>query len=289
MSGRPILWALVVGVAACGPSAETQRQLDAAGAQRDSLLQEVALNARILSDVSAEIAKVNLRGRRLNVSSESPVLAARDTMIQKLRYVVTRVEEQERRLAQNQERIRQLTTVSDSLRNTLDSTVSQFQAVIESQRTTITVLTDQVTELTNENTALRDTVANVTERENTVYYVIGTKEDLKNRGIITEVGGGRVLFLLWRTGRAVAPARNLDPSQFRAINKRQVRAIQLDPSAEYLIASRQDLEYLRNPPDENGRISGVTTLDISHPELFWRNSKFLIIVRQGGGSEGQTE
>jgi len=290
MTVKPILAALLVAATACGTSAETERKLadlEQASAQRDSLLQEVAVSARLLSDVSAALQKVQVRGRRIRVSSETPLLAQRDSMMQKLRYVVARVSETENRLNESQRRIKTLTSLSDSLRATLDSTVTNLGAILESQKATIVSLTEQVTRLETENVALRDTVANVTERENTVYYIIGTKEQLKEKGIVVEEGGSRVLFILWRTGRTLSPARSLDPSQFTAINKRDVRQIHLDAAAEYRIASRQDLEYLATPT-ERGKITGASSLEITAPEQFWRNSKFLIIVQEGQTTAGGT-
>jgi len=237
MTVKPILAALLVAATACGTSAETERKLadlEQANAQRDSLLQEVAVSARLLSDVSSALSKVQVRGRQIRTSSETPLQAQRDSMMQKLRYVVARVSETETKLNQAQNRIKGLSSLSDSLRASLDSTATNLGAIIESQKATITALTEQVTSLETENVALRDTVAHVTERENTVYYIIGTKDELKQKGVIVEEGGSRVLFVLWRTGSILAPAREMDPALFTPINKRDVREIQLpDAASEY--------------------------------------------------------
>src|SRR3989454_3828700 len=274
------LAALVFVVAACGTSAETERklaELEQANAQKDSLMQAVALSSRLLSDINVEIAKVKVRGR-LNVSSESPVTASSDTLIAKLRYVVTRVRETESQLSQSRERIKNLTNLSDSLRATLDSTASNLQAVIATQKQTIDLLTDQVNTLTAENVALRDSLS-------TGYYVIGTKAELKKRGILTEQGGGRVLFILWRTGKTLQPARNLDPSLFTAIDTRQVTQIPLPrASAEYRVASLQDLSYIAEERNNN-KYSGVSSLTITSPVDFWRTSKFLIIILEGSSDQ----
>jgi hypothetical protein len=285
MTVKPFLAALLVAATACGTSAETERKLadlEQASAQRDSLLQEVAVSARLLNDVSSALSKVQVRGRQIRTSSETPLLAQRDSMMQKLRYVVARVGETETRLNDAQRKIKGLTSLSDSLRATLDSTATNLGAIIESQKATITSLTEQVTGLETENVALRDTVAHVTERENTVYYIIGTKDDLKQKGVIVEEGGSRVLFVLWRTGSTISPARELDPSLFTPINKRQVTEIRLPNTAsQYRIASRQDLEYLATPRNDQGKVTGTGSLQIASPDQFWRNSKFLIIVQEG--------
>ena len=277
---RLTLTALVFAVAACGSSAETERklaELEQVNAQKDSLMQEVAISSRLLSDVNVELAKVRVRRDRLNVSSESPITASNDTLLAKLRYVVARVGETERALTDSRQRIKNLTSLSDSLRAAYDSTVGNLQSVIASQQTTIDLLTDQVNTLTAENVALRDSLS-------TGYYVIGTRDQLKKKGILTEQGGGRVLFVLWRTGKTLQPARNLDPSLFTPIDTRRVTQIPLPvASAAYRVASLQDLEYIAEER-HNGKYSDTPTLTITSPVDFWRNSKFLIIIREGSSN-----
>jgi len=237
----------------------------------------VAISSRLISDVNTELAKAKIRNDRLRVSSESPITASNDTLLARLRYVVTRVRETETALNESRERIKSLTTLSDSLRATLDSTVGNLQSVIASQKTTIDLLTDRVNALTEENVALKDSLA-------TGYYIIGTRDELKKKGILTEQGGGRVLFILWRTGKTLQPARNLDPSLFTAIDTRQVTQIPLpSASAEYRVASLQDLEYVAEERNNN-KFSGVPSLTITSPIDFWRSSKFLIIIREGSGT-----
>jgi len=268
-------------VAACGTSAETERklaELESANAQKDSLMQEVAISSRLISDVNAELAKARIRNNRLHVTSESPAMAANDTLIAKLRYVVARVQQTESALNESRDRIKSLTTLSDSLRATLDSTVGNLQTVIASQKTTIDLLTDRVNALTEENVALKDSLA-------TGYYVIGTRDELKKKGILTEQGGGRVLFILWRTGKTLQPARNLDPRLFTAIDTRQVTQIPLPrASAEYRVASLQDLSYIAEEQHDN-KYTGVPSLTITSPVDFWRTSKFLVIIIEGRGDQ----
>ncbi len=268
-------------VAACGTSAETERklaELESVNAQKDSLMQEVAISSRLISDVNTELAKAKIRNNRLHVSSESPITASNDTLIARLRYVVTRVRETENALNESRERIKSLTTLSDSLRATLDSTVGNLQTVIAGQKTTIDLLTDRVNALTEENVALKDSLA-------TGYYVIGTRDQLKKKGILTEQGGGRVLFILWRTGKTLQPARNLDPTLFTAIDTRQVTQIPLPSAgAVYRVASLQDLEYVAEER-QNNKYTGVPSLTITSPVDFWRTSKFLIIIREGASDQ----
>jgi uncharacterized protein YeeX (DUF496 family) len=230
--------------------------------------------------------------KNLSVTGESPEAARRDSIVQTVRYAVARLDSTERRLRQSQARIRGLTHLSDSLRATLESTVTTLQGMIETQKVTIAAMTAQIDTLnvqnaglTSENTALKDTVTS----ENTVFYVVGTKEQLKERGLVVEEGGSRVLFVLWRTGETLTPARELDANKFTAIDRRQTREIPL-PYADgrYRIVSRQDLQYLETPRDERGKITGTPSLRIGSPSEFWKGSRFLIIVQEepAAGQQG---
>jgi hypothetical protein len=275
---RSTLIAFAFGLAACGTSAETERklaELEQVNVQKDSLMQEVAISSRLISDINVELGKAKIRNNRLQVSSESPMTASTDTLMAKLRYVVARVSEVEGALAASRQRVKNLTSLSDSLRTAYDSTVSNLQAVIATQKNTIDFLTERVNTLTAENVALRDSLA-------TGYYVIGTRDELKKKGILTEQGGGRVLFVLWRTGKTLQPARNLDPRDFSAIDTRQVTQIPL-PSAtgEYRVASLQDLSYVAEERQHNKYV-GTPVLTITSPVDFWRTSKFLIIIQERG-------
>jgi hypothetical protein len=274
-------------VAACqrGPSPEDQTRIEELARttqEREQLLQEMAENSRFLSEISVELAKVQVPRRSLRVSSESPLRASRDTMMQKIRYVTARVVETEARLKESRQRIEQLTTVSDSLRNTLTATVTNYEEIVTAHRSTIEFLSGQVAGLEAENRALSDTLTNVAARASRVHYVIGTEDELLRKGLLVKEGGSRFLFVLWKQGETLQPARELDPGAFTAIDRRLVTEIPLpDPSAEYRIASRQNLEYLAPQPDDL-MVRDVRALHITDSERFWGPSRFLIIVRNGG-------
>lgn len=277
--------ALLAAAVACQPTADVRARLaalDTVNAQKDSLLQEVAIQARVISDVSAELAAVRVPD--LTVTAESPRAAQHDSMVQTVRYIVSRLDETERGLRRSQRRVRSLSRLSDSLRTALETTITNLQGVVESQKLMIASLAAQLDTLQTqnaaldaENLALKDTV----EAGTLVYYVIGTKEELKREGLITEEGGSRVLFVLWRTGKTLTPARDFDPAYFAAIDWRTTTEIPLPhPEGRYRIVSRHDYRLLETPHDAHGRVQGVESLRISDPAAFWRSSKYLIIVQE---------
>lgn len=285
------LTAAAVLAAGCnrGPSPEVQQklaQLETVSAEKDSLLQQVADNAKLMSDISATLATVKYHPpASLATPAESPSSAARDSLLWRLKDVTSRVNEAESRLSASRSRVRHLTHLSDSLKATLDTTIAQLQGTLDQQKATIADLTNQVTtlqtqnqQLTVQNAALTDTLNTVSTRENTAYYIVGTKDSLLKAGIIEKQGGARFLFIFGKRGETLSPARDLNPDQFTRINLRTDTTIALpDSSARYKVVSRQDLNYLAAPPDDHGRVQGE--LAIAQPTAFWAASKYLILVR----------
>src|SRR2546422_2188677 len=211
-----------------GPTPEVQARMDSlsqASSDRDRLMQEVAENTRLVSEISRELAKASVPAKALKITAESPLRASRDTLIQKIRYVTTRMREIEPRLKDSEQRIRQLTTLSDSLRDQLAATMQNLQGVIDNQKETIEALTNQVDQLSTQLAALKDTIETMATEANTVYYVIGTKDELEQKGIVREIGGARFLVVLWESGEARGPARTPDPRAFTRADRRHFSAL----------------------------------------------------------------
>jgi hypothetical protein len=288
--GTVALAALVLGSCNRGPSPEVQAQLaqlQSVSAEKDSLLSQVAENARLMSEISAQLVTVADRERlaKVGAAAESPIAATRDSLRTMVGDVTTRIAQSEERLKQSQRRIRALTKASDSARVQFEATIADLQTTIENQKTTIGVLTSRVEALQSENVqlatekaALTDTVEQLVEQQNTAYYVIGTKQELLERGLVTEVGGSRVLFIFGKRGKTLVPATDLSPADFTSLDLRTTTEIPLpDSTGTYKIVSRQNTQFLAVPPDKDGKVRG--TLRIMSPWEFWTPSKFLIVVR----------
>jgi hypothetical protein len=161
----------------------------------------------------------------------------------------------------------------------MTETLENQKAAIEGLTARVEALEAENVVLATEKAALVDTVEQLVEENHTAYYVIGTKDELIQRGIVTEEGGSRVLFIFGKAGKTIVPSRQLDPADFIPIDIRNVTEIALpDSSREYRIASRQDMEALAEPPSD-GKIRNANALRIADADQFWMPSKFLIIVR----------
>jgi len=277
-----------VSAAACGPSEEVQRQLaqlQAVSAEKDSLLTQVTENSLLLSEISAELANAQapaVTGGQ-EVASPDP-----DAILQNIRDMTARLNDTETRLAESQKRIQALTrdvAGRDTRIEGFEKTITDLRAAIDNQRQTIASLTEQVDNLQRENirlvmhnTELTETVDRLAEKESTAWYIIGTKDELLERGIVTEEGGSRVLFVFGKRGKTLVPARDPDLSQFETIDLRQTSDIPLpDPDAKYRIISLQDLAGLENVPDDDNWFK-ADVLHVTDPDTFWSNNHVLIVV-----------
>ncbi len=279
---RGWLAATLLTVVGCGPSEEIQQQLaqlEIVSAQKDSLIEAVAEYAQVMSVISAELADIQMEGRDLMIAVESPVAASRDSILNKIRYINERVAQTEARLRQSRRRVSELTSLSDSLRATMEQTIANYESLLANQRESIAALTEQVTGLEAEKEQLAAEITTLEDAAAKVYYVIGTEEELLERGIIQKEGGSRVLFIFGKRGQTLVPGRDLNPGDFTMVDRRDATEIELpDPDALYTVVSRHDLAYIENTPDEKGNISG--SLRISSPNEFWAASPFLIIVEK---------
>jgi prefoldin subunit 5 len=265
-------------------------QMTTVAAAKDSLVRDLAETTRLLSDINTEILKVTTTRKPVEpvVGGEGMATNDRAMVLKRVQDLTTRLKGNESRLAASQKRLRQLTSESDSLKSTLgdlQATIDGLNATMESQRNTIATLEadltgtkQQVVTLSEEKAVLTDTVSAVTVRENTVYYIVGNRKELKDKGIITEEGGTRFL-IFTRTGEVLKPGVNLDPSVFTAVDRRTLTEVKLpDPAKEYQLVTNQNIAYSNIPLDAKNRVKG--SLQISSPERFWGQAKFMILVER---------
>lgn len=287
----PIIGLTLAGLAACEPSAEIQQQLaelTAISAEKDSLVAQVAANTRLMSDISAEVARVSVPVSEAG-AQEATARPDPESILVDIQALTTRVTESEDRLVESQKRIEALSRESRTQTGRIaefQKTIEEFRGTIESQKQTIASLTDRVLFLQEENSrlaavnvALADTVSAMESRENSVWYLVGTKEELLERGIIREEGGSRVLFIFGKRGKTLVPARDLDLATFSIADQRYLTEIPLpDAENDYTVVTRQDLTALETAADDKGRIRGES-VRIADPDRFWAGSRVLILVR----------
>jgi chromosome segregation ATPase len=277
-------WALIVvgalATAGCNQGELKKALADskAAEAQKDSLLTEVLETTQFVTDINSELAKS--KSLAVTKTSTDPGVPGarkdredRKAALERVQAVITKLNESEAKLAQTEARAKtsrqrnarllaQIETYKktiDDLRSTAETQKADFEAQLNEKNTQIATLAGRVDTLTTEKgqlesdkAALADTVMGLTSYKNTVYYAIGTKDELIKKG--------------------------LNPEAFTAIDKTQNTSIPLPRTdKKYKIVSRQSPSYLAAGVAKDGKVSGA--VEIAQPEEFWSASKYLILVQ----------
>jgi myosin heavy subunit len=290
---------LVVTASACGREAEQRAQaaeaklaqMNEITAAKDSLTREMMATTTFMTQLNDELAKVKTtNGNKTAVVGETvvPLEEYRAGMITKIKDLRNRLDENEKRLASTSERLRKLSAGNKELSNQIaayDTMVAGYKRIMDDQRTQISVLTNNIDALqkknqllSDENTHLTGRVTEMTTFANTVYYVLGTKKELMEKGVVNEIGGSRVLGIGWRTGETLVPGANLNETLFTRSTKQDVTEIALpDPTKKYRLVSPQNVNSLATKPGKDGKFTG-SSIKIADPESFWAPSKYLILV-----------
>lgn len=263
------------------PGLDRQLQQLALVAERDSLLTEVADNARLLGDLETELQRV--APKPTPGQPESPALEVtkdqRTIVLERVRVVTTRLKTAETQLAQSERRARRLTRVADSLSKGFTeakSSIADLVEIVGRQREQVTALTTQVELLTEVTLTLSDSVQRLTSDWNTAYFVVGSREELVRKGVLVE-DGRRAIPLLGR--REATPARELPLKEFTSIDRATIREIPLPrPDRRYRIVSRQNLAHLASSAGQQGVVTD--RIAIGDAEQFWEPSRYLIVVEQ---------
>jgi hypothetical protein len=297
----PLATFAAIALAACNNEAKQQLatvahadsvHVDSLAGVRKELVDEVMSSTTFIAQINTELAKArslsNKSATKLETSGETrKANDDRKQIVVSISHLVAKLDSVQTRLAATRSRaqklsqhdsalVAQVAVYEKSIADLQSAALMQraeFQAVIDKQNTQIATLNTRVDTLTRVGTALADTVGQLTTEKNTVYYVVGTKDELIKQGILAAEGQKRFLLLGSRT---VVPARELDPSKFTRIDRLATRTIPL-PAGEYEILSRQNPVYADSTSQKGGKLVGA--LNINRPEQFWEPSRFLIIVR----------
>lgn len=256
-------------------------QAQALAAQQDSLMQGFTETTKLLADIDHELSKV--KGLKSHVPLDVKGEAGADPKAAYRASLLGKVQEATTLLRESRNRVQTLAAANASLRAKMaqyEQTIGTLQAMVDRQKQEIADLTGRVDSLTTANTvlaaakaAVSDTVASLRREANTVYYVVGTKKELLERGIIVEEGSKFLFF----GHKALVPARTLDPSAFTAMDKWSDAPIPLHRAdRRFKLVSRQDPAYLEQGKTPDGQ--PTSELRVTNPERFWALSRFLIIV-----------
>lgn len=158
----------------------------------------------------------------------------------------------------------------------LDEMVQNLKTSLEQREQSIAMLEAQVQGL--ENTVAEKTrlvqekeviIEDQKNRINTVYYVVGKRAELQEKGIISNEGG----FLWGLLGSTTVLSSGIDQSQFTPFDWTQNQTIHVDGTVDEIIPKRSEEYFAVAARDENS-----ADLTISRPDKFWQDRYLVIVV-----------
>lgn len=265
---------------------ELQKQLADAQNARTSMQQDIndrdAYFEQVMKSVNevyADLEKARIKEGQLkkqNAGVEGPPqytnAQSRDRLIANINEIGSSLQENRKKIAALQAGMKKfrgqiagLNTLIENLKASIaerEQSITQLQAKVEGLQATMAEKTKLIEE--------KDMMINDQQRTmNTGYYVVGTRDELRKKGIISDEGG----FLWGLLGSTTVMNADVDQSNFTPIDKTKDKTIKIDGRIEEILPRRNADLFAANQKEENS-----SELTITSPGRFWQEN-YLVIVK----------
>ncbi|MEO8623819.1 MAG: hypothetical protein ABI625_22250 [bacterium] len=259
-------------------------------AERDSALALVRSTQELIEGVDRELAAIPGMDEQRQITLASSTERGADgdiahAVMRKIARVKELAEQSDAAIHTLKQQLAAMSSARDSLRNDnkeLRTSVDHFVALAEGLQKELARANERIAQLEAENLQLAqkvivisDTVSALRTRERTVYVAIGSERELADAGVIKKKGGFHIG--PWTPGQTVVPSDDAPITAFRALDMLVDRDIALSSDgAAYRIVSSHNAALVTGGDGNVVR----NRIEVRDPERFWRNSRFLILVRQ---------
>ena len=266
-------------------SEELEKQISQLRSEASSLQQTIAERDKYFEEVVQAVNDVykdleQARAREAEVvertgGAEGPAqIASADTkqkLMSNLSAINSTLIENRKRIAQLQAKVKSfgaefasLTKLVENLKQTLqerERSIATLEARIQGLESTVAEKTQVIQ-------AKEELISEQQKIMNTAYYVVGTKDELEQKGIIKDEGG----FLWGLLGSTTVMASDVDESLFTPIDKIKDETIHVGGAIREILPPRKQESFATAQPDKN-----TSDLTILSPQKFWQD-KYLVIV-----------
>ena len=209
---------------------------------------------------NGETSKDAVAGIKAKIANLGDILAADKAKLKSLNNQIYRANKQNK----------ELKNFVASLESRIAEQESQIQALtkeIEKKNTTIKALEKDVATLKEADKKKNKQIAEIQDEQNTAYFAIGTKKELRTKNIVDRRGGFIGL------GKSTVLANNSDFAAFTKIDTRNTQEIPLTGKRVKIVTPHAETSYsLEGDPKR------PTSIRIINPDLFWKASKCLVIM-----------
>lgn len=281
---KALLFLLVITLLGCNREkiAQLEHANDTLQTNNTQLMEDVKLKEEYIRDYTATVNEIYdnlemIRKREGYLSKHSKEVKKQDgatvrkQMLNNIASIDEALKKSKKRLQQLSARKNAFQNQADELSKTLESlskTLDEKEVEIETYKTEVGRLSGRVAEVEDELMTREAQMARQAEALNTVYYIIGTEKELKDKGIITEEGG----FLGIRKAKKLAA--NFNESDFQTADISATDYIEIDEKrkkVKLISPHRSDSFHLSEDSGD------ITRLEIIDPDEFWK-MKYLVIL-----------
>lgn len=246
-------------------------------ADRDKAFEEVM---KAINDVYTDLEKARSKEAKLveraggsEVPPEITNAATRQTLLQNINEIGSTLKENRKKINNLQARVKtfrgevaSLNTLITNLKQSLqerEQSIAQLEAKVKGLETTVAENTKTIAEKEN-------TIEEQKKTMNKAFYVVGTRKELEEKGIITDEGG----FLWGLLGSTTVVASGVDRSLFTPIDRTKDQTIQVTGEIDEILPHRnQDFFAMAHPEGAD-----QTSLKIVQPDKFWQDNYLVVIL-----------
>ncbi|MHA2220030.1 MAG: Cbp1 family collagen-binding glycoprotein adhesin [Candidatus Hodarchaeales archaeon] len=231
---------------------------------------------RTINEVYDNLEKIREREGFISKASQkiekNESVSLREQMLSDISSIDSYLQSSKKSLRQLKARMKKSQVKMESLEKmveTLNNTIEEKEKHIAELKTQTEQLTIKIAEVEGQLHEKEELIEKQNQQLNTVFYIIGTEEELREKGII-EVKGG---FLGFGKTKRISSSLNYD--YFTRTNISNVDRIPIyinNPERVNIISPHNPGSYTLAPGGEN-----ETVLEIINPEEFWK-SKYLVIL-----------
>lgn len=291
---KKITLCLAAAAALLMTSCGSDEDLNTANQRADSLQtvvdqkdEEIASLFEVLSDIETNLTEISSRYSKVNtLRQQNPERnqKVKGEITDELAVIDNMMAQNKQKIAQLNSKIKSLGAENEKLQNfieTLNARMTEQENQINSlmneltiSKATISKLSANVSDLTRSNkekdeeiARQNDEMAYLADNSHRAYYVVGTYNDLKEKGIVSKEGG-----LLFKSQKAT---NSVNLSKFNLIDRNKVTTIEVNLRKAKLISDHPKGSYEFVMDDTDKKV--VKQLVIKDVASFWSKTDFLII------------
>ena len=277
----------LLGLSACMPQKEQQAEKEASSAIIDSLQQALQQSQNESNDMMGTIEQIQEGFRQINeaegrvtTQTQAGEGSDKEAIVDNMAFIQKTLRLNRELITSLQQQLRTSTQSNSKMKSTLEDMVANFQQQLDQkeqqlealkaelaqrdvqiaeQAEQIDNLNANVSELAQKHEEKARQVAEQDKELHTAYYVFGTKKELSRQNIIDD---GEVL-----------RSKDVNRDYFTKIDLRVTKTIKLYSKHAKLRTNHPEGSYSLDKDAQ-----GLYTLRIANPELFWSNSRYLVIV-----------